>query len=359
MFASLSSSRSARGRATAAAVAVTLVASTCACTPTAEEETAPQPGVTGLERELSFTVDGLEVFATLTLPEDVSGPVPGALIISGSGPTDRDGNGDMRPEANTNLNFARLLAEAGVASLRYDKLGSGETGMGDLDPDDPVDPGLFEAQVTAAYTSLVDQREVDPDRTAVVGHSEGSLYALRAHELVDAEPALILAAPVGNRYLDLLDRQLTEQVRTLEAQGGIAETEAVTLLSDARAGRAAVRGGRAVPDDLSGFIGSLYSRQNADFLASMDALDPVELAGALPADTPVLVLWGEADAQVSREDVDRLMTGLPDAERVDVPEADHIFRIYEDEPGATVLDSERPLAPQVGPALTEFVDSAW
>ncbi|CAL9564917.1 hypothetical protein SUDANB121_04736 [Nocardiopsis dassonvillei] len=343
-----------RGRAAAAAAAVLLL--TCACTP---EDAAPPPEPAGPERELSFTVDGTEVFATLTLPENASGPVPGALIVSGSGPTDRDGNSRMRPDADTNLNFARALAEAGVASLRYDKLGSGETGLGDLDPDAPVDPDVFDAQLAAAYGELVEQPEVDPERTAVVGHSEGSLYALRAHELVDASPALVLAAPVGDRYLDLLDRQLTEQVRTAEAVGQLAETEAVAMLSDARAGRAAVRGGRSVPDDLGEMVGLLYSPQNAAFLARMDALDPVELARELPGGTPVLVLWGESDAQVTREEVDRLMTGLPAAERLDVPDADHVFRLYEDEPGAAVLDAERPFAPEVGPALAEFVDTAW
>lgn len=356
MFASLLSPR-ARVRTAAAAAAAALLL-TSACAP-AEEETAPPPGLAGFERELSFTVDGVEVFATLTLPESTSGPVPGALIVSGSGPTDRDGNSDLRPDADTNLNFARILAEAGVASLRYDKLGSGETGPGGLDPDAPVDPDVFDAQLAAAYEALVGQSEVDPARTAVVGHSEGSLYALRAHSLVDAAPALVLAAPVGDRYLDLLDRQLTEQVRTAEAMGQLSGTEAVTMLSDARAGRAALRGGRAVPDDLTGMVGVLYSPQNAAFLTRMDDLDPVELAAGLPEGTPVLVLWGEADAQVTGEEVDRLMTGLPQAQRVDVPDADHIFRIYEDEPGATVLDAERPFAPQVAPALTEFVDTAW
>nr|WP_306367350.1 alpha/beta fold hydrolase [Nocardiopsis sp. CC223A] len=356
MFASLVFS-CARGRTVAAAAAATLLL-TSACTP-AEEDAAPPPGVAGSERELSFTVDGVEVFATLTLPEDTSGPVPGALIVSGSGPTDRDGNSDLRPDADTNLNFARLLAEAGVASLRYDKLGSGETGLGGLDPDAPVDPGVFDAQAAAAYEALVGQGEVDPARTAVVGHSEGSLYALRAHTLVDAAPALVLAAPVGDRYLDVLDRQLTEQVRAVEAAGQLTGTEAVTLLSDARAARAALRGGREIPGDLTEMVGALYSPQNAAFLARMDELDPVELAAELPEGTPVLVLWGEADAQITGEEVDRLMTGLPQAERVDVPDADHVLRVYEDEPGATVLDAERPFAPQIAPALTEFVDTAW
>jgi pimeloyl-ACP methyl ester carboxylesterase len=259
-----------------------------------------------------------------------------------------------------------VLAEAGVASLRYDKYGSGADSEAS-DPGgevEPVDPLVFDEQVAAAYEELVSQPEVDPGRVVVVGHSEGALYALRAHELIGGEhpsPALVLAAPPGTRYLDLIDRQLTERMRTLEASGQVRETQAAQLLSDARAGRAAIRSGSPLGDvemPEGGAFG-VYTRSNEDFLAYMDAFDPVDLAEALPGGTPVLVLWGEEDAQVSRADVDRLMTGLDGARRVDVPDADHILRLYRDEPGATVLDQQRPFAEEVAPALEEFLGTAW
>ncbi|WP_017597849.1 alpha/beta hydrolase family protein [Nocardiopsis lucentensis] len=324
-----------------------------------EDPSVPPPGVSGSARDLSFTVDGAEVFATFTAPSDTTGTVPAALIVSGSGPTDRDGNAPTRPDADTNLNLTRVLAEAGVASLRYDKLGSGETGADGLDPDDPIAPEVFDRQVVAAFGELLAQPEVDPERTVVVGHSEGALFALRAHELVDTSPALVLAAPPGTRYLDLIDRQLTEQIRVGEARGQLDEGDSVTLLSDARAGRAALRGGRALPDDLSPLLETVYSERNSAFLTWIDAFDPVDLARDVPEGTPVLVLWAEQDAQVSRADVDRLMSGFTDAERVDVPDADHVFREFRDEPGAAVLDADRPFAPEVAPALEEFLDGAW
>jgi len=324
--------------------------------------------VGGAERDLTFEGGGHEVSATFSAPQGASGPLPGALIISGSGPTDRDGNGPTRPDADTNLNLARVLTGAGVATLRYDKLGSGpdaetgaQTGANGVRTVEAVDPAVFDQQVVAAYEQLVAQPEVDPARVMVVGHSEGALYALRAHDLIDAglpSPALVLAAPPGTRYLDLVDRQLTEQVRLAEGAGQLEESQAVQILSDMRAGRAAIRGGRDIAAEDSDQLG-LYTPANADFLAFMDGLDPVELGRELPGGTPVLVLWGEEDAQVSRGDVDRLMTGLEDARRVDLPGVDHILRDFEDEPGAAVLDAERPFAEGVAPALEEFVGSAW
>src|SRR5699024_1493509 len=239
--------------------------------------------------------------------------------------------------------------------------GSGETDLGSHDPDSPIDPQVFDDQVVAAYEQLLAQPEVDPERTVALGHSEGALYALRLHQLVpDASPAVVLAAPPGTRYMDLIDRQLTEQVRTMESTGAIAENESVNLLSDARAARASVREGHALPDDLDPTLESVYAPQNTDFLAAMDALDPVDLAEDLPSQTSVLVLWGEEDDQVLRQDVDRLMDGFVQAERVDLPRTDHVFREHEDTPGAVPrLYAGRPFSPDGAPALADFLDTVW
>ncbi len=331
-----------------------------ACTPTDSGDGGPAlPGAVGHEREVSFQGGGFTVPGTYTAPTGAGdGTVPGVLIISGSGPTDRDGNGAGRPEANTNLNLARVLSGAGAASLRYDKFGSGDPAdMDDAEVEaleHPLDPSVFDEQVAAAYAELVAQPEVDPERTVVLGHSEGALFALRAHDLLDAEPALVLAAPPGTRMLDLIDRQVTEQVRTAEAQGAVGEVGAAQVLSDVRAGRAAVRSGAALPpNDTTG----LFNEQNEAYLAWIDAFDPVKLAEELPAGTPVLVLWGDEDAQVNEEEIDLLMAGLSGAERVDLPGVDHILREYDDAPGAAALDADRPFSDAVTPALEEFLDA--
>lgn len=332
-----------------------------ACTPTDDDGGPELPGAAGHEREVSFQGGGFTVPGTFTAPAGTGGDsVPGVLIISGSGPTDRDGNGPGRPEADTNLNLARVLSGAGAASLRYDKFGSGDPAdMDDAEEEameHTVDPLVYDRQMAAAYAELVAQPEVDPERTVVLGHSEGALFALRAHEVLDAEPALVLAAPPGTRMLDLIDRQVTEQVRSAEAQGAVGEAGAAQMLSDVRAGRAAVRDGAELPPaDSTG----LFNEQNEDFLAWIDAFDPVELAEDLPAGTPALVLWGDEDAQVSGEEIDLLMTGLGGAERVDLPGVDHVLREYDDSPGAAALDADRPFSPAVTPAVEGFLDGLW
>ncbi|MBV2363571.1 alpha/beta fold hydrolase [Streptomonospora nanhaiensis] len=348
-------------RALAALAALPLLLLGTACSPeTDPNPIASAPGVRPAERDITFTSGPDTLHGTFALPPDGGEGLPAALIVSGSGPTDRDGDNPARPDAGTNENIARVLAEAGVASLRYDKLGSGATGMASRDPEAPVDYGVFADEVAAAYAFMADQPEVDPARLVVIGHSEGALFALRAHELAGGTPpaALVLAAPPGRRYLDVLDRQVTEQVRQAEAAGALGYTEAEETLSDTRYAIAGIRDGE-VPDLASGSpLGGVLEPRTAPFLRTVDAMDPVDLARDVPDDIPVLVLWGTADSQIQRSDVDRLMTGLPGAERVDVEGADHVLRVYDDAPGAPVLDSQRRFSPDVAPALVGFLEDS-
>src|SRR5256885_17084047 len=66
--------------------------------------------------------------STLLLPKDMSKPMPVVLLLSGSGPTDRNGNSATSPGKNNSLlMLAEGLASNGIASLRYDKRGVGES----------------------------------------------------------------------------------------------------------------------------------------------------------------------------------------------------------------------------------------
>src|SRR5690606_27508107 len=63
----------------------------------------------------------INVSGTLLVPANLE-EMPVALIISGSGPTDRDGNNPVMQNNSLKL-LAEALADAGIASLRYDKRG--------------------------------------------------------------------------------------------------------------------------------------------------------------------------------------------------------------------------------------------
>ena len=72
---------------------------------------------------------GIELAGTLVLPMNSElQKVPGVVLIAGSGPTDRDGNNPLIPAKIDLLKqIAELLADAGIASIRYDKRGIGQS----------------------------------------------------------------------------------------------------------------------------------------------------------------------------------------------------------------------------------------
>lgn len=130
------------------------------------------------DADITFRSGGDTIYGSFMHAKTKTAPGPAALIISGSGPTDRNGNNAQLTSMNTNLNLADTLASKGIASLRYDKLGSGETGVGTHADGKGIDYNLFlkEAQDVAAF--LRSRPDVDPGKLILVGHSEGALFAL-------------------------------------------------------------------------------------------------------------------------------------------------------------------------------------
>jgi predicted acyl esterase len=107
---------------------------------------------------------------TLLIPAGPKSPMPVALIIAGSGPTDRDGNSPLLPGKNNSLKMlADALAQRGIATLRYDKRGiAGSAGAMGKESD---------LRFTTYVDDAVDWLEWlrgDPrfSRRVVIGHSE-------------------------------------------------------------------------------------------------------------------------------------------------------------------------------------------
>jgi acetyl esterase/lipase len=319
----------------------------------------------GTARQLSFRSGPDTLPATLLSPGHAGREVPGALIISGSGPTDRDGNDRQLPHLDTNRNFARALSGDGVASLRYDKLGSGAAGIGaHPDPGD-VDFDLFAQEALDAYRTLASQPGIDPHRLVVVGHSEGGLFALWLADHLKGTPEaprmLVLAAPLGRRYLDVLARQLTDQYRQAQAAGQLPAKDAAARIADLHRVIVTLRATGKPPAHLvDPVVAAALNPVNAAFLAQADRLDPAELARQLGPSLPVLVLRGTKDVQVDSGDVDHLMQGLAagrSAVRADIPDADHLFKVVTGTPNPAVdyANAGRPFAPQVAPRLASFL----
>jgi len=126
------------------------------------------------------------LFGTLELPADSFGTAV-ALIIAGSGPTDRDGNSTLLPGKNNSLKYlAEGLLGEGIATLRYDKRLIGESTSDELTEEDlRFDTYVADAELWVDYLR---QRFDLP--VFLIGHSEGSLIALRPDGTVAWKVAL-------------------------------------------------------------------------------------------------------------------------------------------------------------------------
>ncbi|HEX2336579.1 MAG TPA: alpha/beta hydrolase, partial [Hyphomicrobiaceae bacterium] len=123
-----------------------------------------------MERKL--TIEGLAL--TYLRPQG-SDRVPLAVIIAGSGPTDRDGNSLQGLKTDAYKQLAEALADLGIATVRYDKRGIG--GSVDLGKDEmqlTIDVFAKDAQVIAKWAAQLPN--VGP--LVLIGHSEGGVLAL-------------------------------------------------------------------------------------------------------------------------------------------------------------------------------------
>ena len=131
----------------------------------------PQKPFLYQEEEVTFVNKPAEITlaGTLTYPEG-SGPFAAAVLISGSGPQDRD---ETVFEHKPFLVVADHLTRNGLAVLRFDDRGVGKS-TGKFASATSAD---FAGDVQAAVEFLKTRPEIDPARIGLIGHSEGGIIA--------------------------------------------------------------------------------------------------------------------------------------------------------------------------------------
>ena len=170
--------------------------------------------------ELRFRAGDATLAATLVVPE-ADGRRPWALLIGSWLPRDRDGGWDRRghpgwfapadpTEGGVLARLAAALAERGVASLRYDPRGCGDSD-GSWET-----AGLFTRIDDArdAVGAMRSRRELDLRRCAIVGHGEGAAIAISAAIGDPAIGAVGLIGPSARSLRDVFRRGVAQRMRT-------------------------------------------------------------------------------------------------------------------------------------------------
>jgi uncharacterized protein len=275
--------------------------------------------------------DGGTLSGELWLPKQSSGAVPLAVIVPGSGPTDRDGNSALGLRTEAYKQLAGALAERGIASLRYDKRGIGRS------------KGYREESITLTSSSkdlavLVQQarRQAAFSSVTLVGHSEGGLVALKAIDDTHAAALVLLATP---------GRTLGAVLREQLIKAGVPAAEIDNALVEVRKGDA-VSSGR--PE-----IKAIFRPSVLPFLRSIIDVDPVALLRS--AKVPTTIVQGDNDRQIPVEDAQMLRTARPDARVVVVSRMNHVLKTDGSEqwPQRSYADPAVPLAGQVVEAIVD------
>jgi alpha-beta hydrolase superfamily lysophospholipase len=256
------------------------------------------------------------------------------VLISGSGPQDRDENtpGPGGLKLAIFRSIADTLTRRGIAVLRCDDRGVGES-SGDLGS-----AGLSDlvADVQAAVRYLRSRPEIDDERVALIGHSEGGIIAPIVAVRDPALAAIVLMAGTATS----LDSVIIEQTvsTALEAGGDSADlAEAREMMEEFSQ---AIREGRDLEEtDLPPGLKALESARK--WLQEHMQHDP--LATIRRVQAPVLIVNGGQDIQVSPEHARRLGAALeeaghPDYEVKIFSRLNHLFAVSRGEGAAEYAD---------------------
>ncbi|RDY69945.1 alpha/beta fold hydrolase [Halobacillus trueperi] len=287
---------------------------------------------------LSIETSTGKLYGELLVPEkEESYPV--ALIIPGSGPTDRNGNSQGAGNNDSLKLLAESLADKGVASLRYDKRGAGKninavTGNSEM---------RFEVFIDDAKQWL-ETLEDDKRFTniAVIGHSQGSLVGMMASGAETTE-AFISLAGAGQTIDHVLEKQLGDSLPE-------------DLFKESQTILGKMREGETVPD-VSQALQGVFSPDVQPFLLSWMAYDPAEQLAEL--DVPTLIVNGTNDIQVPESEAELLKKAEPEAELMLVEGMNHVLKeAPKDRDGnlATYTKPDLPLADGLVEGIIDFLN---
>ena len=277
--------------------------------------------------------------STLLLPKDLSKPMPVVLLLSGSGPTDRNGNSPMLPGKNNSLlMLAEGLASNGIASLRYDKRGVGESA------------GAMVAEASLTLDTYVDdalswceQLRKDKRFSAVIiaGHSEGSLIGMLAAKRCNAD-GFISISGAGRSAADILRTQLAGKLPPDLA------TQSDAIIKNLEKGK--------MTENPPPQLDAIYRPSVQPYLISWFRYDPAKSIAALTV--PVLVVQGTTDLQVTVDDAKRLAAANPKAKLLLIEGMNHVLKEVpadRDKQIASYSNPDLRLAPEFLVGIVDFV----
>lgn len=175
------------------------------------------------ESAVEFHNGDVKLAGTLTVPENFSRKLPAVILVSGSGPQDRNENVRLNrirdksnvvlawegPDWNIFRDIAWKIGKSGIAVLRYDDRGVGKS-EGDFEKAKLSD---FVYDVCAGVNFLRSRDDIDPARICVIGHSEGGIIAPIVASRDPGIKAIVLMAGTSRPLDVIIQEQIEDRLK--------------------------------------------------------------------------------------------------------------------------------------------------
>jgi len=257
------------------------------------------------EEEVKVKVNGGIIGGTIMTPKNSKANMPVALIIAGSGPTDRNGNSLRDVQTNSYLLLAEALADRGIASFRYDKRLIGESTNFDKGQDQVVFQDFVHDAM--ALGQFLRTRKTF-GKLIIIGHSEGSNIGMIAAQTLKPSAFISLCGPATD-MATLIQNQLATQPELAK--------QAQPIIQLLKKGKTTTQ----VPPTLS----NLFAPIIQNFMISSFRIDPCKEISKLHH-IPVLIIGGTTDLQVPVQEAEALRTALPEATLLLIKGMNHVLK---------------------------------
>jgi len=271
------------------------------------------------------------IYGTLLLPNNISNKVPVVILISGSGPTDRDGNNPVMKN-NSLKQLAEALANNGIASVRYDKRGIGESVKAAKSESEL----RFEDYISDAidWISFV---KLNPkfSKVIIIGHSEGSLIGMNAAKYANG---FVSISGAGSSADIILKEQLAPK-------GKVVQDLCYPIIDSLKAG--------VMIKDVNPMLNSLFRLSVQPYMISWFKHDPQIDIKQLKY--PCLILQGDNDLQVSINDAKLLSAAGNESRLIIVEKMNHVLKIIDKGDQSANIASYSNIAMPISAVLTDEI----
>jgi len=326
----------------------------------------PKPPYDYVVKEVGYksTSDDVVLAGTLSLPKG-DGPFPAVLLLSGSGPQDRDSSiFGHKPF----LLLAHELTQSGIAVLRFDERGVGESGGRTSEMTMATQMG--DAQAGINY--LLSNTQINRTKIGLLGHSLGGILAPKLTIENDIDFLVLLAAPGVNgdvmmlkQRKDLLKLRGATDKQTEGTNGMLASLyselrksslEGEALKSELQK-KLAIKYETTLPEkELNEMVNSIVGNEEL-----MGVLKSSPANYFQKVSCPVLALNGSKDFQVSaKENLAAIEKVLSDGGNTEVEthELEGLNHLFQDSDTGDILEYqliEQTMSPVVLRLITEWV----